>query len=68
MPEESRENSKQLFEKLKDRGLSNPGLIISDAHKGLVAAVGSSLPDADWQRCKVYFMRNVLVHVLHKEK
>lgn len=68
MLEESRESYRQLFEKLKDRGLSNPGLIISDAHKGLIAAVGASFPGASWQRCKVHFMRNVLVHVLHKEK
>jgi transposase-like protein len=40
MLEESQESYKQLFEKLKKRGLSNPKLIISDAHKGLIAAIG----------------------------
>ena len=34
MLEESRESYGQLFEKLKERGLSLPSLIVSDAHKG----------------------------------
>jgi putative transposase len=37
-------------------------LVISDAHKGLTAAVRKVLK-AEWQRCKVHFYRNVLVHV-----
>ena len=68
MLEESRESYKQLFENLKERGLTKPSLIVSDAHKGLVAAIGECFPGASWQRCKVHFMRNVLVHVPHKEK
>jgi transposase-like protein len=68
MLEESRESYKQLFEKLKDRGLKKPSLIVSDAHKGLVAAIGECFPGSSWQRCKVHFMRNILVHVPHKEK
>ena len=68
MLEESRESYRQLFEKLKERGLKNPSLIVSDAHKGLVAAIGECFPGSSWQRCKVHFMRNILVHVPHKEK
>lgn len=68
MLEESRESYKQLIEKMKERGLSKPSLIISDAHKGLVAAIGECFPGASWQRCKVHFMRNILVHVPHREK
>ncbi len=37
-------------------------LVISDAHKGSTAAVRKVLK-AEWQRCKVHFYRNVLVHV-----
>jgi len=68
MLEESKESYSQLFEKLKERGLSNPTLIISDAHKGLVAAITSCFPGVSWQRCKVHFMRNILIHVQHKDK
>ena len=68
MLEESEESYKQLFEKLKERGLTKPSLIVSDAHKGLVAAIRKAFPGSSWQRCKVHFMRNILVHVPHKEK
>ena len=56
MLEESEESYKQLFEKLKERGLTKPSLIVSDADKGLVAAIGECFPGASWQRCKVHFM------------
>lgn len=42
--------------------------IISDAHSGLVSAIRESFPGASWQRCKVHFMRNILVYVPQKEK
>mgnify|MGYP002288929214 CR=1 FL=1 len=56
-----------LFQNLKDRGLSTPRLIISDAHSGLVSAIRASFPGASWQRCKVHFMRNILAYVPQKE-
>jgi Transposase, Mutator family len=34
------------------RGLSGVQLVISDAHPGLIAAIGSALPGAAWQRCR----------------
>ena len=68
MLEESRESYRQLLEKLKERGLKNSSLIVSDAHKGLVAAISECFPGVSWQRCKVHFMRNILVHVPHREK
>ncbi|ENO91590.1 transposase mutator type [Thauera sp. 28] len=36
-------------------------LVISDAHEGLKAAVRKVI-SASWQRCRVHFMRNALVH------
>jgi hypothetical protein len=66
MLEESRASYAQLFERLKGRGLTVPSLVISDAHAGLVAAIRESFPGACWQRCKVHFMRNILVHVPHR--
>ena len=68
MAEESRSSYGVLFQNLKDRGLSAPRLIISDAHAGLVSAIRESFPGASWQRCKVHFMRNILVYVPQKEK
>ncbi len=44
MTEESRSSYGVLFQNLKDRGLSTPKLIISDAHSGLVSAIRESFP------------------------
>jgi len=46
---------------LARRGLRGVKLVISDAHEGLKAAVRKVI-SATWQRCRVHFMRNVLVH------
>ena len=54
MVEESRSTYGVLFQNLKDRGLSTPRLIISDAHSGLVSAIRESFPGASWQRCMEY--------------
>jgi putative transposase len=45
------------------RGLSGVQLVISDAHPGLVAAIGSALPGASWQRCRTHYLRNLLTRV-----
>ncbi|MCA1830436.1 MAG: IS256 family transposase [Actinobacteria bacterium] len=45
------------------RGLSGAALVISDAHEGLVDAVGATLQGAAWQRCRTHFMRNLLTRV-----
>ncbi len=68
MAEESKSSYGVLFQNLKDRGLSTTRLIISDAHSGLVSAIREFFPGASWQRCKVHFMRNILVYVPQKEK
>jgi putative transposase len=48
---------------LRARGLAGVQLVISDAHAGLKAAIGSVLLGAAWQRCRVHFLRNVLAQV-----
>lgn len=68
MMEESRESYSQMFQSLRQRGLGTPALVISDANRGLIAAIRESFPGASWQRCKVHFMRNILAHVPQKEK
>ncbi|MFT8890151.1 MAG: IS256 family transposase [Ethanoligenens sp.] len=68
MLEESKESYTQLFDKLKERGLQTPSLVISDAHSGLIAAIQKNFPGASWQRCKVHFMRNILARIPHKSK
>lgn len=45
------------------RGLCGVALVTSDAHPGLVDAIGATLPGASWQRCRTHFMRNLLTRV-----
>jgi len=45
------------------RGLSGVQLVISDAHPGLVSAIGAALPGAGWQRCRTHYLRNLLTRV-----
>jgi transposase-like protein len=48
---------------LTARGLSGVRLVISDAHRGLVGAIGTALPGASWQRCRTHYLRNLLAKV-----
>jgi len=53
----------QFLQSLRERGLGGVQLVISDAHLGLKAAIAKVFPGSGWQRCRVHFMRNVLVRV-----
>ncbi len=44
-----------FFRDLVARGLSGVKLVTSDAHAGLVAATGATLPGASWQRCRTHY-------------
>ena len=59
----------QLFsEGSGNSGLEKVRLCVSDAHKGLQAAIRKTMPGTTWQRCKVHFMRNILAYVAQKDK
>ena len=47
-----------FFRSLVARGLSGVRLVTSDAHAGLVAAIGATLPGASWQRCRTHYSTN----------
>ena len=40
-----------FFRDLTARGLTGVALVTSDAHRGLVEAIGATVPGAAWQRC-----------------
>ena len=42
------------------RGLSGVALVTSDAHRGLVEAIGATLPGARWQRCRTHYAANLM--------
>jgi putative transposase len=45
------------------RGLSGMQLVTSDAHAGLVNAIGATLPGAAWQHCRTHYSRNLQAQV-----
>jgi transposase-like protein len=49
----------ECFRSLKDRGLSGVGLVVSDAHRGIRAAVSRHFQGACWQRCRVHLKREL---------
>jgi putative transposase len=53
---------------LTDRGLAGVRLVISDAHAGLVKAIGRCFQGAAWQRCRVHAMRNLLAAANHRHR
>lgn len=57
---ESETSWSEFFETLKQRGLVDVDLIVSDNHGGLVAAIRKHFQGTSWQRCQTHFSRNVL--------
>ena len=49
-----------FFRGLTARGLSGVALVTSDAHTGLTAAIGATLPGAAWQRCRTHYAANLM--------
>jgi putative transposase len=49
-----------FFRDLVARGLSGVKLVTSDAHAGLVAAIGATLGGAAWQRCRTHYAANLM--------
>jgi putative transposase len=56
----------ECFRSLKDRGLSGVTLVVSDAHRGIRAAVQRHFQGAAWQRCRVHFKREAMRKVSYK--
>jgi transposase-like protein len=52
-----------FFRGLTARGLTGVQLVTSDAHRGLVDAIGATLPGASWQRCRTHYLRDLLTQV-----
>jgi transposase-like protein len=62
---EDEESRLSFLRHLKERGLTDPELCVSDACLGLREALGEVFPRAQWQRCIVHFYRNVSTQVPH---
>jgi transposase-like protein len=64
---ESGASWREFLLRLKRRGLHGVGLVISDAHEGLKAAIARVLA-CPWQRCTVYFVRDMDQHVRRDQR
>ncbi len=49
-----------FFRDLVARGLTGVRLVTSDAHAGLVGAIGATLGGASWQRCRTHYAANLM--------
>jgi transposase-like protein len=49
-----------FFRDLTARGLSGVRMVTSDAHRGLVEAIGATLPGTAWQRCRTHYAANLM--------
>jgi transposase-like protein len=56
----------EIFRGLKDRGLAGVLLAVSDARKGLRAALRRHFQGVAWQRCRVHYMREMGRKVSYK--
>lgn len=57
-----------LLQDVRNRGVTQIDLIITDGHDGLLAAVGSLFTATPRQRCVVHKQRNVLNAIPHRER
>jgi len=67
-PTESATGWKELFEKLRERGVERIGLVVADGLIGLPSALSEVYPAAHFQRCVTHLKRNLLNKVRHGDK
>lgn len=60
---EDKESWLRFLRHLKERGLKGVRLMVGDHCIGLIEAIKEVFPQAEYQRCMVHFMRNVLCDV-----
>ena len=67
MESESVVTYSEFFDGLKERGIAQVDLIISDGHTGIKKAASESFIGSSWQLCTVHFKRNLLKMVPQKD-
>src|SRR6266480_7586298 len=66
--EEDKDGWSCLLQDLRNRGVTEIDLIVTDGHDGLLAAVGSLFTATLRQRCIVHKQRNVMNAIPHRER
>lgn len=57
---ESKDTWNEFLKTLKQRGVTEVKMFVSDAHEGILHAICKNYPDSPWQRCQVHFSRNII--------
>ena len=60
---EDKESWRSFLVWLKERGLDDVKLVVGDKNLGMCESVHEVFPDAKYQRCTVYFYRNIMSSV-----
>jgi putative transposase len=66
--EEDKDGWSCLLQDLRNRGVSELDLLVTDGHDGLLAAINALFPATPRQRCLVHKQRNVLNAIPHRER
>jgi putative transposase len=66
--EEDKDGWSCLLQDLRNRGVSEIDLLVTDGHDGLLAAITALFPATPRQRCLVHKQRNVLNAIPHRER
>jgi len=64
---ESEQTWGEVFRSLKDRGVKDLEAIVSDAHRGIRAAIDRHFQGVLWQRCRVHYKREMGRKVSYKK-
>ena len=67
-PSESSEHYKDILRDLKERGLEEVLLFVTDGLKGIKSALTEVFPAARYQSCWTHICRNVMKHIRAKDK
>ncbi len=67
-PSEGAENWKTVLEDLKQRGVEEVELFISDHLAGIEDAIHRVYPQAQWQACVLHAVRRVMRQVRHRDR
>lgn len=59
---------RRFLRSLKERGLGDPKLAVTDGNSALRRAVRKVLPDTDLQLCRVHWMRSVIARIPKDDK
>lgn len=68
VPNEGAHSWEDFLDELKNRGIGDPKIFITDGLQGMPEAISKAFPDARHQRCLVHIQRNISQNVRVKDR